>query len=253
MSRPVAAAVILSAAAIAMPAHADTPSFDRPGIAFSTGTLPRGGFAWEQGLPDFERDKDDATRSTTYRADTTLRLGLSERIELQLASAPYNYLRERDLDGRRSRHGAGDTGVALKVALPSAHDKFSWAVLGGVTAASGDREFSNGATQYALGTTLAYDFSDALSGSLYVNVERSDGADTWTWSPSLSYAFNERFGAYVEAGFSHADHQPSESVAGVGVTFMATSKLQLDASLDAGLDRDSPDLQGGVGVSLYFD
>lgn len=250
-----AAALIFGASAIAaLPAaHADTPSFDRPGIAFSTGTLPKGAFAWEQGLPDFERDKDGGARSTTYSANTNLRLGLSEHVELQLATSPFNYLRERDDAGRRSRHGAGDTGLALKVALPSSHDKFSWAVLGGVTAASGDREFSNGATQYSLGTTLGYDFSDALSGALYFNLDRSDGEDTWSWSPSLSYAINERFATYLEAGWSHADHQPTTSVAGVGVTFMATSKIQLDASLDFGLGRDSPDLQGGVGVAFYFD
>ncbi|MGO1070764.1 transporter [Lysobacter sp. CA199] len=253
MSRVVAASLILSAAATAMPAHADAPSFDRPGIAFSTGTLPKGAFAWEQGLPDFERDDDGGARSTTSSANTNLRLGLSDSVELQLATSPFNYLRERDGDGRRSSRGAGDTGLALKIALPSSRDKFSWAVLGGVTAASGDREFSNGATQYSLGTTLGYDFNDTLSGALYFNLDRSDGLDTWSWSPSLSYAISDRVGAYIEAGWTHADHQATTSVAGVGVTFMATPRIQLDASLDAGLDRDSPDLQGGVGVALYFD
>ncbi|MEH6414645.1 transporter [Pseudomonas sp. CGJS7] len=243
----------VAAASAWQPARADTPSFDRPGIAFSTGTLPKGGFAWEQGLPDFERDNDGGARSTTYSANTTLRLGLSDRVEVQLATSPFNYLRERDDDGRRSRHGAGDTGLALKIALPSAHERFSWAVLGGVTAASGDREFSNGATQYSLGTTLGYDFNDALSGSLYFNLDRSDGSDTWSWSPSLSYAISDRVGAYIEAGWAHADHQATTSVAGVGITYMATARIQLDASLDAGLDRDSPDLQGGVGVAFYFE
>jgi hypothetical protein len=248
-----AAATAIAASTPSIAIAADAPSFDRPGIAFATGTLPKGAFAWEQGLPDFERDDSGGVRSTTYSANTNLRLGLSDRVELQLATSPFHYLREHDSDGRRSRHGAGDTGLALKISLPSSHDKFSWAVLGAVTAASGDRDFSNGATQYSLGTTLGYDFSDAVSGALYFNLDRSDGADTWSWSPSLSYAISDRVGAYVEAGWSHTDHQPTTSVAGVGVTFMATPKIQLDASLDAGLDRDSPDLQGGVGVAFYFD
>jgi hypothetical protein len=254
---PRTAAALILGAALASAGNAaraaDAPSFDRPGIAFATGTLPKGAFAWEQGLPDFQRDDSGGVRSTTYSANTNLRLGLSDRVELQLATSPFNYLRERDGDGRRSRHGAGDTGVALKIALPSSHDKFSWAVLGSVTAASGDREFSNGATQYSLGTTLGYDFNDAVSGALYFNLDRSDGADTWSWSPSLSYAISDRVGAYIEAGWSHTDHQPTASVAGVGLTFMATPAIQLDVSLDAGLDRDSPDLQGGVGVAFYFD
>ncbi|MGJ7903109.1 transporter [Lysobacter sp. 1R34A] len=232
---------------------AEPPSFDRPGISFSTDTLPRGAFAWEQGLPDFVRDDDGGTRSRLYSANTNLRLGLSDRVELQLATSAYNRLRERDGDGRRSRHGAGDTGLAIKVALRASHEAFSWAVLGAVTAASGDRDFSNGATQYTLGTTLGYDFDERLAGALYLNLDRSDGRDTWTWSPSLSFALSDRVGAYLEAGVSKADGESATSVAGAGVTWMATPRVQLDASFDLGLDRGSADLQAGVGASFYFD
>lgn len=245
---------LASAPAIAQTSEpAGPPSFDRPGISFSTDTLPRGAFAWEQGLPDFVRDDDGGSRSRLYSANTNLRLGLSDRVELQLATSAYNRLRERDGDGRRSRHGAGDTGLAIKLALPAAHEAFSWAVLGAVTAASGDRDFSNGATQYTLGTTLGYDFNERVAGALYVNLDRSDGRDTWTWSPSLSFALSDRIGAYFEAGMSKADGESATSVAGGGVTWMATPRVQLDASFDLGLDRRSPDLQGGVGASFYFD
>lgn len=232
----------------------DAPSFDRPGIGFSTGTLAKGAFAWEQGLPDFQRDDSDGGRVTQYNANTTLRLGLSDTLELQLSSAPYNRLRERDSNGqRRSRHGAGDTGLALKLALPSSRDQFSWAVLGGVTAASGDRDFSNGATEYTLGTSLGYDFDERVSGALYFNLDRSDGANTWSWSPSLSFAVSDRVGAYVEAGVSRSDHESTTSIAGAGLTWMASPHVQLDASLDWGLDARSPDLQGGIGLAWLFD
>jgi len=33
---------------------------------------------------------------------------------------------------------------------------------------------------------------------------------------------------------------------------MVARRVQLDASFDLGLDRDSPDLQAGLGVSFYF-
>lgn len=252
-----AAFVAWTLAALAAPAcadeAADPPSFDRPGIAFSTGTLPRGGFAWEQGLPDFERDRSDGIRSTSYNANTNLRLGLTDTLEVQLATSPYNYLRESGNGARRSAHGAGDTSLALKVALPSSHDKFSWALLGSATVATGARDFSDGRDRYALGATVAYDFDDATSGSLYLNVERSGGIEAWTFSPSLSRAFSARWGGYVEAGWTRTAHAPDTGVAGVGLTFMATPTIQLDASLDAGLNDASPDWQGGVGVSLFFD
>lgn len=240
-------------AAAATADEAEAPSFDRPGIAFSTQTLPRGAFAWEQGLPDVERDRDGGARSTRYAAATLLRLGLADRLELQLSASPYVHLREREDGQRRSRHGAGDTGLALKLALPSAHERFSWAVLAGATADSARRGLGNGATVYTLGTTLGYDFDDRVSGALYFNLDRSDGRDTWTWSPSLGLALSERLGAYVEAGLSRSQGESATAVAGAGLTWMATPRVQLDASFDRGLDARSPDWQGGVGVSFYFD
>ncbi|UZW60724.1 transporter [Lysobacter enzymogenes] len=245
-------ATALVAPALAQ-AQTDTPAFDRPGIAFSTGTLPRGGFAWEQGLPDFERDRSGGVRSTGYSAATTLRLGLTDRLELQLSGSPYNYARQRGGGQRDSARGAGDTALALKLALPSRHEKFSWGLLGSAAVATGDRDFSDGRDQYALGATVAYDFDDATSGSLYLNVERSGGADAWTFSPSLSRAFGARWGGYVEAGWTRTERAPDTGVAGAGVTFMATPTIQLDASLDAGLNDAAPDWQGGIGVSVFFD
>lgn len=244
----------VAAAMLAWPAWAgDAPSFDRPGIAFSTGTLPRGSVAWEQGLPDVERDRSDGVRSTAYSANTNLRLGLTDTLELQLATSPYNHRRERGAGVRGSAHGAGDTALALKLALPSARDGLSWAVLGSATVATGARDFSDGRDRYALGATVAYDFDDATAGSLYLNLERSGGAEAWTVSPSLSRAFGARWGAYVEAGWTRTAHAPDTGVAGIGATFMATPRVQLDASLDAGLNRASPDWQGGIGVSVFFD
>lgn len=251
-SRAALCCTAAAAAALALPARADTPAFDRPGIAFATDTLPRGGFAWEQGLLDFERDRSDGVRSSLYSATTNLRLGLTDALELQLATSAYNHRRVSGGGARASAHGGGDTALALKLALPSSHDQFSWALLGSATVAAGDRDFSGGRDQYALGATVAYDFSQALSGSLYLNLERSQGEDAWTVSPSLSRAFGERWGGYLEAGWTRAAHAPDTGVAGLGLTFMATPTIQLDASLDAGLNDASPDWQGGIGVSVYF-
>lgn len=250
---PLLAGPIALAMAPVARADTDTPAFDRPGIAFSTGTLPRGGVAWEQGLPDFQRNRDDGVRTTELDANTNLRIGLSERVEVQLSGSLYSHLRVRSPTGTTTDHGGGDTGVALKIALPSSSQRFSWAVLGGVTFDTGTRAFSAGDNQYALGTTLAYDFSDTVSGDLYLNVSRLDGVDTYAWSPAVNVALGDRWGAYVEAGFQRTEGQATTAVAGGGVTWMATPRVQLDLSLDAGLDDRSPDVQGGFGVSVYFD
>jgi len=235
-------------------AQADTPAFDRPGIAFSTTTLPRGGVSWEQGLPDFQRD-DGGVRSTQYSAATNLRIGLADGVEIQLSGSPFNTTRTR---GAPSEHGAGDSGVALKLALPSQAGKFSWALLAGATFGTGARGFTarsitDNGTQYSVATTLGYDVSDAVSSALYFAVNRLDGETTYAWSPSLGFAIDARFGAFVEAGFEHPEGGPSTRVAGGGFTWMAAPRLQLDLSMDFGLNDAAPDVQGGVGFSLYFE
>jgi Putative MetA-pathway of phenol degradation len=246
-----ALAAILPAAAVAGETY--VPAFSRPGIAFPTATLPAGGFALEQGLPDFERDSAGGTELRSYSASTTLRYGIVENLEIQLQGSLYNWQRTRTPFLRDSRSGAGDTGLALLWALPSSNADFSWAVSGGATFASGDDDFSAGETQYDLGLATGFTLSDTVSAGLYGAVNHLDGVNTYTFSPGLSFALGDRAGAFIEAGYSSAKGSPDQAVAGGGFTYMLTPRMQLDLSADAGLNDDTPDLTGGFGVSVYFD
>jgi len=230
-------------------------AFDRPGIGFAASTLPRGGVALEAGLPSFSRDRDDAgVLSTQYSADITLRIGLAEHLELQAFTSPWNHLRvaPRDAPAERSS-GAGDVGVGLKVALPLSSEKHAVALLASTTFATGSRDFSEGATQYALGASYEYDFDDRWTGALYANVTRGGSEDSVTWAPSVSFAANETVSTYLELGFTDTHGEPSTRIAGAGVTWMVKPRVQLDASFDVGLNDDSPDVQAGLGVSVYFE
>ncbi|WP_411851617.1 transporter [Stenotrophomonas sp. LGBM10] len=257
MRLPVAACLLLFAATAHAQSSDDTqpPSFDRPGIGFSTDTVPRGALALELGLPSLERDRDaDGVLSTQYSSDITLRVGLAERLELQAFATPWNRLQLRPRGGpTHTERGAGDAGLALKFALPTGSDRHSVALLASSTFATGDRDFSEGGTQYALGASYEYTFNDRWSGALYANAVRGAGADEFTWSPSLSVALTDTVSSYVELGFTNSDGDPSTAIAGAGVTWMLRPRVQLDASFDVGLDNASPDLQAGLGVSFYFD
>ena len=129
-------------------ALADTPAFDRPGISFSTSTIPRGSLAIELGVPDFLHESSGGRTSTAYRFDTNFRTGLSQAVELELAAPVYNY--DHTDDGQRSDWvtGFGDTTLSLKATLPSRSPKFSWAVLGSATFVSGAKAFTGATTQY---------------------------------------------------------------------------------------------------------
>ncbi|ROP77178.1 outer membrane putative beta-barrel porin/alpha-amylase [Stenotrophomonas rhizophila] len=242
----------------AVHAQQDAPpdiAFDRPGIGFAAWTLPRGSIALEAGLLSFSRDRDDAgVLSTQYSADITLRIGVAEHLELQAFTSPWNHLRvaPRDTPAERSS-GAGDVGVGLKVALPLSSEKHAVALLASTTFATGSRDFSEGATQYALGASYEYDVDDRWTGALYANLTRGGSEDSVTWAPSVSFAATDTVSTYLEVGFTDTHGEPSSRIAGAGVTWMVKPRVQLDASFDVGLNDDSPDIQAGLGVSVYFE
>lgn len=254
MRLPVALALLLIASPALAQDDAETPAFDRPGIGFSPTTLPRGSVALEWGLPSLERDRDaDGLRSTQYSSDINLRIGLADHVELQAFSTPFNHLQLKPRTGpASSSNGGGDSGLAIKIALPSTSEKHAWALLASTTFATGARDFSEGGTQYALGASYEYSFDDRWSGALYANATRGAGADAFTWSPSVSVALTDTVSSYLEAGFTHTQGEASTAIAGAGVTWMVARTVQLDASFDVGLDNNSPDLQAGLGVSFFF-
>jgi len=247
MSRNARCAATLALFAAA-PALADTPAFDRPGIAFSTTTLPVGGLAWEQGLPDFVHESGGGASTTLYSAGTNVRIGLTPRVELQVGAALFNWL---DGDGGNDS-GIGDSSLALKAALPSELKDFSWAVLGAVSLPTGDDPFTADDPRYDLGVTVSQDLDGDLSAAFYVNASHLDGDTTWSVSPSLGWAVNDRLGAYVEAG---ADFGAGarDRLAGGGLTWMLSPTVQLDLSAVFGLNDETPDMAGGFGVSAYFE
>lgn len=232
-------------------ALADTPAFDRPGIAFSTTTVPRGSLAIELGVPDFLHESSGGSRSTTYRLDTNFRTGLGRAVELQLAAPVYNY--DHTDDGQRSdwATGFGDTTLSLKATLPSRSPEFSWAMLASATFASGAKAFSDGTTLYQLATSMQQPLNGTYAAGLYVQLNDQAGSSGYTLSPSIGFIASPTLSGYFEAAFSHASHSPDTSIAGAGLAWMVTPIVQLDLSFDVGLTRDSPKLQGGFGVSMY--
>lgn len=240
---------------LATPALAeDLPAFDRPGLGFGTDTVPRGALAVELGLPTWERDRDrEGVRSRALAGDVLLRTGLSDQLELQLATTPWQRQSVRSADRPTERQqGSGDTQLALKWAGPGSTDRTAWALLASAVVARGNADFSDG-RQYALAVSVEQALSERWSAALYASHERGDGQRSTTWSPSLSVAASERLSLFVEAGLTHARGAPDQRVAGAGVTWMLRPRVQLDASFDAGLDADSPDLQVGTGLAVYFD
>jgi hypothetical protein len=252
LCHPVMRMLVLSAVLMcAHPAQADAPAFDRPGISFATSVLPPGSFDWEQGLPDLVRDSMDGVRSTTYTADTTLRLGLTSTLEIQLAGSLWNRIDLRAAGTLMRSEGAGDTKFALKWAPTLSGKDLALAVLGSVTVDTGSTAFTNGRPIVSLGATVTRDLGDGRSVAMYANVDRSGGVDTWTLSPNFSFPIKGNLGGYVEAGHVFGGGA-SSTVAGGGLTWLLHDCVQFDLYGLRGLTLRSPDVQAGFGISVFW-
>lgn len=245
VSTAVALALCLASGHVAAQAD-DAPAFDRPGIPFSAEVLQPGGFAWEQGLPDASADRSDGQRTSQYTADTLLRLGLFQNVELQLGSDSYNW---QHGGGARVR-GGGDSSIGLKVVLPSRSDSFHWAALGTYSVPTGSPAFSEGYSR-ELGVTASWDLREQRAIAMYVNYARDDEGHTLTFAPNYTFFSGDHFSSYVEAGFDTGSEQ--SRVAGVGGAWQLPHAMQLDVSVLRGLTSESPDWQGGIGVSIAFE
>ena len=247
-------ASLSAAALLAVPmAQADTPPFDRPGIAFSTQTLPAGHLDWEQGLPDEVRSSDDqGTHSTLDSATTRIRVGLTSHLELQVATTLYNRLQSRDAGTTSVDHGPGDVTLAFKRAMPPPSDRISWALLSAVELNTGKAPFANDRPRYLLAASASMHLDDTHATGLYAGVARSGRYNTYTLSPNFGFSLGAHLGGYVEAGCTFGQHTDKDVVAGGGLAWMAAETVQLDMYVLRGLTARSTDLQAGLGVSIYF-
>lgn len=236
--------LVLLAAATSVPALAQTagpPGYDRPGLGFTPSVLKTGDVILEQGLPDWSRD-DGVSQ---YDADTLLRLGMGHALELQLGTG-WSWQR----GSGRHADGRADTVLAMKFA-PASHGRFSWGLLGSVELTDGGRDFRGSRRYVLLGASAGWQHDAGRSTGLYAEVLRGDRNHQllavnqgWSWGPAVE--------AYTELGFQHVDHVGGGSMAGAGVTWAVTPRVQLDASLRHRLGGHADTWQGGIGMAVYF-
>lgn len=219
----------------------NNPGYDRPGIGFSPSVLQAGDATLELGLPDWSRDDG----VSLYSADALLRFGIGRSLELQLDTG-WNRL-----DGPGpARHGRSNTALAVKFAPPS-DTRLGWGVLGGVELTDGAGIFRNPERQYTLGASLEWEHDEDRASGLYL--EAVDGeTDSRLLAINTSWSLAPSVGLFVELAAQHLSGIGNGSMGGVGMTWQATPRVQLDIGVRHRLGGHADEWQGGFGVSVYF-
>lgn len=246
------AALATLALSFALPARADNPGYDRPGYGFTPVVLGAGDITVEQGLPDWSRIRQGGITSSQYSADSLLRIGIGGPLELQLGSSPWNSLRQSGAGSDSRSQGHGDTVLGLKLALPSSNQAFSWGLLGSMEFTDGAKAFRSARRQYLLGAQFNLQANERNSLGLYLQDVHSGGADSTTVAVSDNYALGKTLTLYAETAWLHAPDQGSGVVAGGGLAWMITPRVQFDAGFDRRLSGTTPLWQANLGASIYF-
>lgn len=243
--------VALAAPMLALPAHADNPGYDRPGLGFQPAVLDAGDITIEQGLPTWTQDRDAGMTQSQYTTDTLLRIGIGGPFEAQLGTSFFNAMHQTGLGENTWAHGRGDTVLGLKWA-PRQQGTFTWGLLGSVEFTDGARGIRNDRKQYLLGADLNWQLtpSDAVGG--YVENVRSGGQDETTLAVSENHALIRSLTGYVEAALVHDSGERSGTEAGAGLAWMVGQRVQLDGGVRHRLSGHAQAWMASLGISVYF-
>jgi hypothetical protein len=236
---------------------------DRPGLATATCTVPAGMVQVEVGLVDWTRDRAEDARSSELKiGETAVGLGLTDRFHIDVAMSSYNRVTVREGDARQRVSGLGDMAIAAKYRLTSDSAPLQLALRPFVKIPTAKRSLGNGKVEG--GVIVPIDYAIPRSRlSLTVAPEIDVNADGDGSGHHLATAQVVSVGAALSARLSAAaelwgywDFDPAGTVRQYAIAgsaaYLLSNDVQLDAGVNLGLNRDTPDVQIYSGIAFRF-
>lgn len=273
--QPVAGLVLLTAGAAGAdqsgyslanpvpPARLRDLSTDRPDQTESPYTVDAGRYQLEMDLVIYTRDRDGTVRRQDWSlAPFNLKLGLTNRMDLQLMADPHVITRveDRAAGSAAKVSGFGDVTTRLKFNV--------WGNDGGPTAfaimpfvkwALSASEIRNGETEggviLILGFELPAGWGSAVMTELDFVSDGGGGHETeWINSITFAHDLTGRLGGYVEfvAVTGTAPGFRWQGQLDAGLTYAVNANTQLDFGCNFGITRSAPDYQPFIGISRRF-
>lgn len=238
-------------------------STDRPDQTESPYTVDAGHLQVEMDFfkLTYDRHSVDGERSESWNiAPLNLKIGLHNRVDLQVVFDNYVAVRTRQ-DGSRDRtSGFGDITTRLKINL--------WGNDGGPTAFGimpfiklplDASNLRNGRTEGGVILPLAVSLPGNWNMGVMTEIDfvsNGEGGHDLEWINSItfSHAVAGALSGYVEF-FSVVGNAPGfdwQAQADVGLTYAVSEDIQLDCGCNFGLTRSAPDFQPFAGITVRF-
>lgn len=228
------------------PAQQTAPiSSERPSYSSSPFTLAPD--RWQLELGYQFADEGGSADVTVHTLPLALvRVGLTERLEVQLSWAGYTEVNSRagDIDGR------SDALLGAKWRLTDASERTAIALFAGVSLPTGSSEFSSDDSDPTLG--LFWSHPGRLDWFGTVDATFADNADIFHNAVGISLPVSGRVGGFVELLSTFPERGGAlHSLLG-GVSYLWNNDLQFDLNIGAGLNSRATNFTFGFGVAQRF-
>jgi hypothetical protein len=246
-------AVMLAAAV------ATTICTDRPTEGNAVCTVPKGKLQIESSFTDWSVTKVQASRTTVLTvAPTTAKLGLSSRSDVEISVVPHAEVR---VGGRASVSGVGDVVIRYKQRLAGEGAAVQFAMIPFVKIPAASRRLGNGKVEYGLAVPVSFPLLGATTMTLGPEADLVADVDGRAHHIAIIGLVNvagsitPRLTLTGEL-WSNVNLDPVRTVqqlsADAGLVYAASTDLLVDAGVNRGLTRDTPDWQlyGGVSIRI---
>jgi hypothetical protein len=256
------AAALLPVASAAW-ADDDPICADRPGKANPTCTVPPGDVQIETGLADWTDDNSGGVRTRSLTVgDTAVKFGLTDRLHIEFDLTPYTQMRTRLGASSERSSGIGDSGLALKYRFTRESAPVQAALYPFVKLPTANHSLGNGRVEG--GVALLVDSSFGGSGVSWDIAPEVDLAADSSGSgyhvatvqvASIGVGLTDRLSVSGDL-WGQWDFDPAGTVRQYSIdgaaAYLVSNRVQLDAGVNLGLNRDTPDIELYSGIAARF-
>jgi len=243
--------------------HMREMSTDRPDKTESAYTVDAGHFQLEMDVVSYSHDAYTVDRSRVDAlsvAPVNLKLGLSNRVDLQVVIESWAWVRVKERTGEVTRrHGFGDVTLRLKTNLWGDDGGMSaFAVMPFVKLPANQDDLGNDAVEGGLIFPLAVEqpYGFDLGAMAEFDFNEDDDGDghhpEFLETLTLGHDIAGALAGYVEffslASTDRGSHW--QATADFGLTYALTEDVQLDGGVNVGVTRAAEDVNPFLGVSV---
>ena len=239
-------------------------STDRPTKSDTPYTVDAGHYQYESDALNWAYNHHQTTTSNLLIADPTLKVGLTNRTDLELALTPINvnYSHVRGTNSKDTAAGFGDVYTRLKYNIfGNDSGDYALAVVPYVKAPTAAHNVGNnhweGGGYVPFIAAMPYDWMLNITNELDIYENAALNGHHVNYSGLINFShsvFDDSLTGYVEfwSDVNNDANTVTQYTADFALSWIVKDNLQLDAGINVGLNKAANDLQPYVGISQRF-